>query len=145
MKPFIILILTSLVLLTACQADYRSSEAQFKSLVDQQLTLDKLLVQGQEIAIPADITAHITFDKNMKISGSGGCNRYFGGYELPAAGQVGFSQVGSTKMYCQGKMTVEDGLFQVFDKVSRYKFEGAHLLLVSDDGKYQARFVIPAK
>ncbi len=112
---------------------------------DQQLILDKLVVQGNEIAIPATISASITFAKDGKASGSGGCNRFFGNFESAAPGQVKFGPIGATKMYCQDKMMVEDGLFQALQKVTRYTVDNIRLILQSEDGQYMARFYVPVK
>lgn len=107
---------------------------------ERQIILDRLVVQGAEVAIPAGVEASILFSSQGRASGSGGCNRYSGGFENPAPGQVKFAALISTKMYCQEKMTVESGLFQVLAKVTRYRVENIRLILESEDGQYLARF-----
>lgn len=107
---------------------------------ERQIILDRLVVQGAEIAIPTGVEANILFSKDGKAYGSGGCNRFSGGFENPAPGQVKFSALISTKMYCQEKMAVESGLFQALAKVTRYRVENIRLILESEDGQYLARF-----
>lgn len=147
MTKLAVLLSAALILLGACQnAPAATPLPKLPELFSgQELTLVKLVVQGKEIPIPAAITATITFASDGKISGSGGCNRYFGGFESPTPGRVTFSAIGSTKMYCQDKMAVEDGLFQTLAKTAIYRLDNARLVLESADGQYAASFSAPGK
>jgi len=42
------------------------------------------------------------FSSDNKITGSGGCNRYSGSYNLNEEGGINISQMISTKMFCPG-------------------------------------------
>src|SRR5690349_16384298 len=69
-----------------------------------------LVALGDKALTPADTqraTPHIILAPDSKqVSGSGGCNRMFGVYELNGD-KLRFSGVGSTKMACKGSMETE--------------------------------------
>ncbi len=66
-----------------------------------------------------------------RIKGFGGCNNYFGGYTL--SGQsLRFTGVGSTKMFCQETMEVENKLFKAINSTNQYRITGTKLELLQD-------------
>lgn len=69
-----------------------------------------------------------------RIAGSGGCNRFFGGYTANNGG-LSMSGVGRTQMACEPDvMEREDAFFQALESVQRYDRLGDTLLLNSGDG-----------
>ena len=66
--------------------------------------------------------------KNGIASGSAGCNNYFGSYSF-TQDSIHFSSMGSTKMFCAGKMDIEDNLYDALDKANLYKIHGIQLEL----------------
>ncbi len=66
------------------------------------------------------------------ISGSSSCNKLFGSYS--AEGEtLSFSKIGMTKMYCDGKMDVEQSFLQAMQAVNNYNFNGDQVQLRNDD------------
>jgi len=79
--------------------------------------------------LPKDVTMRM---QDGRINGFAGCNTYFGGY-TSKLNYVQFTGVGSTRMFCQQGMDVENGLFQVFTNTSNYRISGSHLELMKSD------------
>lgn len=77
----------------------------------------------------------IHFEAGGKVSGFGGCNRFFGGYNQSGQ-KLTFSALGATRMACLGNaMTVERNFFDMLGKVATAKLDGGKLLLLDDSGK----------
>lgn len=68
---------------------------------------------------------------SSRVTGNAGCNRYFGSYTLDA-GKLQFTGVGSTKMFCEGKMEVENGFMQALNSTNAYHIAGNTLSLLKD-------------
>ncbi|MBX2946084.1 MAG: META domain-containing protein [Cyclobacteriaceae bacterium] len=82
--------------------------------VDWKLTL----LNGKDYAsLQQPIT--ITFSPDNKVAGHAGCNRYFGSYKKSQA-ELSFSQMGATKMFCDGKMEIEDSFLKALAEVDRF-------------------------
>jgi putative lipoprotein len=84
--------------------------------------------------------AHIVLhSENQRLSGSGGCNRIAGGYELDGE-QISFGKAAMTKMACPEGMQQEQEFANVLSQVRRWKITGQHLDLFDEVGKAVARF-----
>ena len=70
-----------------------------------------------------------TFEKDNRITGFGGCNRFFGTYQLEAEDRLNFSAIGSTKMACLVSTFNEADLFKVLDLADTYIISGDKLEL----------------
>lgn len=69
-----------------------------------------------------------------RISGTGGCNRYFGIYNVEGD-TLTIGDVGSTEMACEPAiMRQEAGFFAALNAARAYSREGAQLTLSSADG-----------
>jgi len=74
-----------------------------------------------------------------KLSGSGGCNRLFGSFDL-SGNSLQFHSVASTRMACaDNSMEHEPALLEALKLVSSYRIEGDTLILRVDD-RVLARF-----
>ena len=71
-------------------------------------------------------------EAQKKISGFAGCNRFFGGYEMNET-TLRFSNIGSTKMFCQDKSSTENWYLQTLSEVQSFKTEGEKLLLLNGE------------
>ncbi|ELR99074.1 YbaY family lipoprotein [Gloeocapsa sp. PCC 73106] len=71
----------------------------------------------------------IEFADDNRLSGSGGCNRYFTSYELKGDSfQVGI--IASTQMMCpEATMNQEQNFFQALEKASNLRLEGPYLFI----------------
>ena len=85
------------------------------------------LLNGKDYAsLQQPIT--ITFSPDNKVAGHAGCNRYFGSYKKSQA-ELSFSQMGATKMFCDGKMEIEDSFLKALAEVDRFVVSGERILM----------------
>jgi len=81
-----------------------------------------------------------------KVNGTGGCNSFFGTYELQGDNGITFSPIGATKMACQDNvMAVEHQLFQAFEMTGRFTLSNDTLILTTTDMSPLAKFVAGSK
>lgn len=74
--------------------------------------------------------------------GFGGCNRFFGSYEIGKNQMLTFGAIGATRMACPDNANQEQELFTVLGKTTRYDIEGSKLMLYAGDdvvARFQAR------
>jgi uncharacterized lipoprotein YbaY/heat shock protein HslJ len=82
----------------------------------------------------------LMFDsKEHRVSGSGGCNRLTGGYELNGD-QLKFGHMAGTMMACAQGMDTERAFLQALGQVSSWKVTGQTLELFDARGKPLAQF-----
>jgi heat shock protein HslJ len=77
--------------------------------------------------------------EDKRVLGNGGCNSFFGSYQLDKGNQIRFSAIGATKMACEN-MQVESAFFQVFAATRSYATTGNELLLMDSVGTDLAKF-----
>ena len=78
---------------------------------------------------------HIVLAPDSKqLSGSGGCNRMFGTYELNGDA-ISFSGVGATRVACAPeRMRNEDGFFTALKAAHSYRRDAERVTLFGRDG-----------
>ena len=77
--------------------------------------------------------ATLRFEKDGKISGFSGCNRYFGKSELTST-TVTFGPIGSTRKFCMGPQgEVEKRLFSMLKGTKWWNFDEKKNLQIFDD------------
>ena len=70
-----------------------------------------------------------------RISGTGGCNRFFGGYSAEA-GRISFSEIGATRMACEPDIMAREGqFFAALNSAQSYSRDGERLTLTSAEGQ----------
>ncbi|PZX46915.1 META domain-containing protein [Algoriphagus chordae] len=79
--------------------------------------------------------AHLIFDarKDM-ITGTGGCNRIFGSYEIGKKNTLKFGEISSTLMACQDS-PFENKFLEVLKSVRYYQLNAGELLLKNGEKK----------
>jgi len=83
---------------------------------------------------------HFILDsETRRVSGSGGCNRLMGSYELNGD-HLKFSQMASTMMACPEGMETEKAFLQALGQVNTWKIAGKQLELFDAAGNLIARF-----
>ena len=98
---------------------------------------------ASEAKVLTDTQVFISFTNDGKISGSGGCNRYFGGWGFLEGTQdtIRIWRTGSTRMACQDAvMTQEYGYLEELSRVSSFAIEGRELRLYFNEGRGVLRF-----
>lgn len=89
-------------------------------------------LNGQDVS---DLKEPITiyFDiQGKKISGFAGCNRYFGSF-TSAESSVTFSEIGSTKMFCEETMTAETNYMAALQNAQSFEIQDKSLRLSGSD------------
>ncbi|OJU26257.1 MAG: hypothetical protein BGN92_02355 [Sphingobacteriales bacterium 41-5] len=64
----------------------------------------------------------------------GGCNRIFFTAKREAGNSISFFNIGSTKMYCEDAMKVEDELVKALSLISKYELIAPHQIAFKDAG-----------
>ncbi len=83
----------------------------------------------------------IQFKGGGKLTGHGGCNRFFGQYKI-TADKIEIGPVGATRMTCPEPITnLEFAFFAVLESVKKFHRDKSNLLLLDDTGKEQARLI----
>ena len=96
------------------------------------------------VTAPSPNEPHLILDsKTHRVSGSGGCNRLMGSYEL-TGDQLTFSHVGSTRMACAEGMDTEKQFLDALGKVKTWKLAEHQLELRDGEGHLVARFEMRA-
>jgi heat shock protein HslJ/uncharacterized lipoprotein YbaY len=96
-------------------------------------------IGGQGVIDESRVT--LSFGEDGRVSGSGGCNRWFADYELTGEG-LSFGQAGSTMMACpEALMNQERRFFDALGEVFRHDFDetGALVLYTPDGAAIRAR------
>jgi heat shock protein HslJ len=103
--------------------------ASGRQMVGHQIIGDWNLVSlnGHSLVEGSTITA--SFD-GAQITGSA-CNHYFGAYTV-GAGDISFSGIGSTEMFCEDTMEQEQEYFEALAEVNGWNVEGATLELFGE-------------
>lgn len=69
-----------------------------------------------------------------------GCNNMFFSAKMMSGNKIEFSQVGSTRMYCQDMMDLESDFGKMLPLMTEYKING-HFLTLSDGKGNEMKFV----
>jgi len=83
---------------------------------------------------------HLIFaNYEPRVSGSGGCNRVTGSFELDGD-KLHLGRMAGTMMACVDGMEQEQRFLQSLEKVERYRISGSHLEMLGAAGTVIARF-----
>lgn len=74
----------------------------------------------------------LTLREGNKADGNAGCNTYFTTYKTENQ-SLYFLDVGTTRMFCQDAMNVENAFVGVLKSVNSYKIRGSQLTLLKDN------------
>lgn len=77
--------------------------------------------------------------ESHRVSGSGGCNRLMGGYELEG-NHLKFTQMAITRMACMHGGNTEDAFIKALNDVTSWKMLGGKLLLMDANQQVVAKF-----
>ena len=67
-----------------------------------------------------------------EVSGNAGCNRFGSGYERTGI-KIAFRPVVSTKMYCEGKMEMENAITEILPQVFQMIIQDGELVLMNEE------------
>lgn len=80
-------------------------------------------------------------DDGTKVSGSDGCNRFFGEYTQQEE-SLSFSLMGSTRMACEEAVTFDAPFYDALSRTTNYRIRGDILRLYNGEGttmRFKAR------
>lgn len=77
--------------------------------------------------------------ESHRVSGSGGCNRLMGGYEL-AGDHLKFTQMAMTRMACIHGADTETNFSKALDQVTQWRISKGKLLLMDAEQHVLAKF-----
>lgn len=121
----------SLLCLSACQSSPNNGNDKNKPPSTGLTGITWRLTDFVKADIPTSGQTNLTFTKDQhRVSGSAGCNRYFGNYERQD-NRLRFLQIGATKMQCMN-MTEENHFFKAIQQVNRFKIVNHRLTLFQD-------------
>ncbi len=86
------------------------------------------LAEWPDREMPSSAKATLLFAKDKQVSGKAFCNNY-GGSANVNGNKIHFSQMFSTKMFCQDLAEAEDLYLADLSKVNTFKIEGDKLML----------------
>ncbi len=69
---------------------------------------------------------------SAKANGFAGCNQYFSSFTTRQS-SIEFSDTGSTKMFCEQTMNLENKFLEALDKTNGFKLDGNKLQLLQND------------
>ena len=94
-------------------------------------------IAGEPVA--EGVVPTLAIDAEGGISGSGGCNRYFGSAEIDGE-QIDLGDIGATRMACPEPAMGEDQRYlQALDAVASWQLDADELTLADDDGTVLVR------
>jgi heat shock protein HslJ len=102
------------------------------------MRLGRVAVTGDDLHRPPQI---VLDPVSHRASGSGGCNRIMGGYELKGD-KLTFAQMASTMMACPDGMKTEQNFLKALGQVKRWKIAKEQLELMDGSGKVVAVFEV---
>ena len=95
-------------------------------------------IYDMELPVVAGMEVH--FGGEGELRGNGGCNGFFGSYELEGD-KIEIGPLGGTQMACPPPvMERESLLMEVLAKVKRYERDGTELSLIDENGTPIVRF-----
>ncbi len=75
----------------------------------------------------------LKFDSiNNEVSGNAGCNRFSSGFERTGI-RITFKPVVSTKMYCEGKMELENAVSEILPEISQMILQDGELVFMNEN------------
>jgi heat shock protein HslJ len=93
------------------------------------------MIDGQTASSMPDAANAILELRDGKVQVNTGCNSGMGAYEL-AGGTIRFSQVGTTKMACDGdRMRIETAVLEILNGEATFEIDAANLTLKNAAGK----------
>lgn len=136
-------ILAAGTLTTSCMTSATPvKEASTLTLLD---TPWRLTMLGDQVVdnAPGERAVHFLMQpSNTIVVGFSGCNRMFGQYVLNGA-TLKFGGMGGTRMFCEGRMDLEQKYLAMFGEVAGWKLDGTTLQLLDAGTKVIATFATP--
>jgi len=92
-----------------------------------------------EAELPAGVKIEVAFQPDGQITGTGGCNRFFGGYTVSGS-HIKIGPLASTRKGCPGLIKLEATFFATLQAAASFEQTGAMLILFDASGAKLAQF-----
>ena len=102
-------------------------------LLGKEWILKSFIDKGESITLQPKSKITIQFNKN-EVTGSGGCNRYFGSYKITNTNSISIGSLASTEMACPDIMEQETKYFATIQRINKIQVTENKLELSSSDG-----------
>lgn len=102
--------------------------------------LNNFTLNGKTINLVPNSLTTIEFTDDGQLSGTGGCNHYFGSYTFNQSSGLLISQVGMTEMACPDTMEQETNFLQALQQLTQLQRDALGLTLLSQDGQTVLNF-----
>ncbi|MCC8089638.1 MAG: META domain-containing protein [Rikenellaceae bacterium] len=110
-------------------------------LTDGEWRLESMHADDETFVL-MDKNPSITFsDTSNMVHGYGGCNNYFGNYEVRNGNKISISTLGSTLAMCP-QIDTEDLFLHILSNATSYKISGSELILYDTLDKKIANFTL---
>ena len=104
--------------------------------IESNWEVEYICSDNKEMSPPADHQATLAFLGDSKISGTTGCNRFFGEFSVKGE-NLNFDNVGSTRMMCPD-MAFETAFIDAIAKTCSYTIKGENMTLMDNSGNIVA-------
>lgn len=94
--------------------------------------------------LPAGVKIEVEFGPDGRVAGTGGCNRFFGGYAV-SGNRIKIGPLASTRKGCPGLLRLETAFFATLQAASSFEQTDATLILFDASGNTLAQFVRAAQ
>ena len=92
-------------------------------------------------AVPDNSEANVVFGQKGQLTGHGGCNRFFGAYEIKSK-SLEIGPLGATQMACPRPiMEQETEFLRALGEAYRFRRDGDELVLMNEAGDVLVRLV----
>lgn len=88
---------------------------QLNAIMDKEISLEN-----------NNMLPFVVIQKDAKLYGFDGCNRFFGSYKIDK-NEIIFSSLASTKMFCHDTMKSAENFIKAIEKTKGYKIKDGHL------------------
>lgn len=102
--------------------------------------LVSLTIDGAPIDLGSAKPISLEIGDDTQVSGSSGCNTYFGNLEFKKDGSLVAGTYGGTEMACVSGMEVEAAYLGALSQVESYTYTASELKLMGSGGKIEMIF-----
>ena len=86
---------------------------------------------------PGDSPITLSFSREGRVSGNGGCNNFFGIFNAKPNGELSIGRVSSTRKLCPDASELEARFFENLEGISGFVIEGRRLRLFGFAGNME--------
>lgn len=119
-------LLFAVLLLSSCGSVQNTSEPPILNGAYQLVQLQGEDISSQDLSFTFDLTTD-------RVSGETSCNGFSANF-LQKGAKLSISQAMSTRMFCEGRMEMENKILQAVERAVSVKQEGKDLVFFSTEG-----------